>query len=182
MMYSFAPRSDVITDIPGVPFGRVPPNYLRDNMVATLARQDVEFDLLVQVQTDPHRDADRERGGALAGEALALRPGRDGPHPPAELRHAGPRRARSSGCRSTPGTACPSTARSAIRAARAGGCIPSCPGSARTATARRTSSRRGTSCPGSGAFPSDRGSHHAVLLGGAPGSIAASSPRCARLR
>ena len=45
----------MITDIPGVPFGRVPPNYLRDNMVATLARQDVEFDLLVQVQTDPHR-------------------------------------------------------------------------------------------------------------------------------
>lgn len=55
MMYSFAPRSRVITDIPGVPFGHVPPNYLRDNMVATLARQDVEFDILVQVQTDAHR-------------------------------------------------------------------------------------------------------------------------------
>ena len=55
MMYSFSPKSGVITDIPGVPFGRVPPNYLHDNMVATLARQDVEFDLLVQVQTDPHR-------------------------------------------------------------------------------------------------------------------------------
>ena len=54
MMYSFRPKSDVITDIPGVPFGRVPPNYLRDNMIATLARQDAEFDLLVQVQTDPH--------------------------------------------------------------------------------------------------------------------------------
>ncbi|MGH6914170.1 MAG: catalase family protein, partial [Geminicoccales bacterium] len=54
MMYSFAPKSKVITDIPGVPFGTVPPNYLRDNMVATLARQDVEFDILVQVQTDPH--------------------------------------------------------------------------------------------------------------------------------
>ena len=55
MMYSFRPKSKVITDIPGVPFGHVPPNYLRDNMVATLAQQDVEFDLLVQVQTDPHR-------------------------------------------------------------------------------------------------------------------------------
>ncbi|HEX2478478.1 MAG TPA: hypothetical protein VHK45_04310 [Geminicoccaceae bacterium] len=55
MMYSFAPRSKVITAIPGVPFGRVPPNYLRDNMIATLAQQEVEFDLLVQVQTDPHR-------------------------------------------------------------------------------------------------------------------------------
>jgi hypothetical protein len=54
MMYSFAPRSEVITRIPGVPFGRVPPNYLRDNMAATLAQQDVAFDLLVQVQTDPH--------------------------------------------------------------------------------------------------------------------------------
>ena len=55
MMYSFAPKSEVTTDIPGVPFGRVPPNYLRDNMIATLARQDVEFDLLIQVQTDSHR-------------------------------------------------------------------------------------------------------------------------------
>lgn len=55
MMYSFAPRSTVITDIPGVPFGRVPPNYLKDNMAATLDRQDVEFDLLLQLQTDPHR-------------------------------------------------------------------------------------------------------------------------------
>jgi len=55
MMYSFLPKSKVITDIPGVPFGRVPPNYLRDNMIATLAEQDVEFDILVQVQTDPHR-------------------------------------------------------------------------------------------------------------------------------
>ena len=54
MVYSFRPKSDVITDIPGVPFGKVPPNYLRDNLIATLARQDAEFDLLVQVQTDPH--------------------------------------------------------------------------------------------------------------------------------
>jgi hypothetical protein len=54
MVYSFYPKSQVVTDIPGLPFGRVPDNYLRDNMVATLARQDVEFDLLVQVQTDPH--------------------------------------------------------------------------------------------------------------------------------
>ena len=55
MIYSFYPKSQVITEIPGVPFGHVPPNYLRSNMIATLARQDVEFDLLVQVQTDPHR-------------------------------------------------------------------------------------------------------------------------------
>jgi len=55
MMYSFAPKSEVDTDIPGVPFGKVPDNYLRDNMVKTLARKDVEFDLLLQLQTDPHR-------------------------------------------------------------------------------------------------------------------------------
>jgi deferrochelatase/peroxidase EfeB len=55
MMYSFYPKSKVITHIPGAPFGRVPPNYLHDNMVATLAKQDVEFDILIQVQTDPHR-------------------------------------------------------------------------------------------------------------------------------
>lgn len=54
MMYSFYPKSEVVTDIPGLPFGRVPPNYLHDNMVKTLDQKDVEFDLLVQVQTDPH--------------------------------------------------------------------------------------------------------------------------------
>jgi hypothetical protein len=54
MMYSFAPRSEVVRDIPGLPFGKVPFNYLRENMVKTLDRQDVELDLLVQVQTDPH--------------------------------------------------------------------------------------------------------------------------------
>jgi hypothetical protein len=55
MMYSFAAKSKVVTHIPGLPFGRVPHNYLRENMIKTLDQQDVEFDLLVQVQTDPHR-------------------------------------------------------------------------------------------------------------------------------
>lgn len=55
MMYSFMPKSKVITGIPGVPFGHVPANYLRDNMVATLANDDVEFDIGLQLQTDPHR-------------------------------------------------------------------------------------------------------------------------------
>lgn len=55
MQYSFAAKSKVDRLIPGVPFGRVPPNYLRDNMAKTLARQNVQFDLLVQLQTDPHR-------------------------------------------------------------------------------------------------------------------------------
>lgn len=55
MIYSFAPRTEVYRKIPGVPFGRIPFNYLRDNMVKTLNEKDVEFDFLVQVQTDPFR-------------------------------------------------------------------------------------------------------------------------------
>lgn len=55
MMYSYVPKSKVDMKIPGVPFGKVPDNYLRDNMVKTLEKQDVEFDLMIQLQTDPHR-------------------------------------------------------------------------------------------------------------------------------
>jgi hypothetical protein len=54
MMYSFRTRLATRSRIPRLPF-RPPDNYLRDNMVATLARQDVEFDILVQRQTDPFR-------------------------------------------------------------------------------------------------------------------------------
>lgn len=53
MLYSFRPKTKVDMKIPGVPFGKVPFNYLRENMVKTLNRKDVEFDLLIQVQTDP---------------------------------------------------------------------------------------------------------------------------------
>ena len=55
MMYSFAPKTKVPTRIPGVPFGSPSFNYLRENMIKTLDEKDVEFDLLIQVQTDPHR-------------------------------------------------------------------------------------------------------------------------------
>lgn len=55
MMYSFAPASKVDTKIPGLPFGSPSFNYLRDNMKLTLSKHAVEFDLLVQLQTDPHR-------------------------------------------------------------------------------------------------------------------------------
>jgi hypothetical protein len=54
MMYSFAPRTEVDTEIPGIPFSHVPDNYLRNNMIETLSKKDVEFDLLLQLQTDPH--------------------------------------------------------------------------------------------------------------------------------
>jgi len=53
MMYSFRPKTKVDTRISGAPFGRVAFNYLRENMIKTLNRKDVEFDLLIQVQTDP---------------------------------------------------------------------------------------------------------------------------------
>ncbi len=55
MMYSFAPCSTVHKNIPGLPFGTPSFNYLRDNMKRTLNERAVEFDLLVQLQTDAHR-------------------------------------------------------------------------------------------------------------------------------
>jgi hypothetical protein len=55
MLYSFVPKTKVDTKIPGVPFGHVPFNYLRENMIKTLSKKDVEFDLMIQIQTDPHR-------------------------------------------------------------------------------------------------------------------------------
>jgi hypothetical protein len=52
MQYSFRSRLETRTRIPRLPL-RPPDNYLRDAMVATLGERDVEFDVLVQVQTDP---------------------------------------------------------------------------------------------------------------------------------
>jgi hypothetical protein len=52
MQYSFRPRLKTRTRVPRLPL-RPPDNYLRDAMVATLAEQDVEFDILLQLQTDP---------------------------------------------------------------------------------------------------------------------------------
>ena len=53
MQYSFWPLSKRRTRIPRLPF-RPPDDYLRQAMVATLAREDVDLDLRVQVQTDTH--------------------------------------------------------------------------------------------------------------------------------
>jgi hypothetical protein len=52
MQYSFWPMTKVSKRIAGLPF-RVADNYLRDNMRATLDAKDVEFELRVQLQTDP---------------------------------------------------------------------------------------------------------------------------------
>jgi hypothetical protein len=53
MQYSVWPRSMRRTPIPRLPL-RPPDDYLRDAMVASLAKEDVEFDIRLQRQTDPH--------------------------------------------------------------------------------------------------------------------------------
>src|SRR6266566_1596275 len=53
MQYSVWPKSKKRTPIPRLPF-RPPDDYLRDAMVASLAQEDVEFDIRLQLQTDPH--------------------------------------------------------------------------------------------------------------------------------
>jgi hypothetical protein len=53
MQFSFKPRSETRSKIPNLP-GRPPDHYLRDNMAATLATQEVVFDMLIQAQTDAH--------------------------------------------------------------------------------------------------------------------------------
>jgi hypothetical protein len=52
MQYAFRPRSRSRSRVPRLPL-RPPDNYLRDAMVATLAERDVEFDITLQLQTDP---------------------------------------------------------------------------------------------------------------------------------
>jgi hypothetical protein len=53
-MYSVYPLSSVYRHIPRLPL-RPPNNYLRDNMVRTLAEHDVDFDFTLQLQTDAFR-------------------------------------------------------------------------------------------------------------------------------
>jgi len=54
MQYSFRSTLKTRSRIPRVPL-RPPDNYLRENMQATLLQQDVDFDFLIQLQTDAHR-------------------------------------------------------------------------------------------------------------------------------
>ncbi len=53
MQYSIWPKSRKQTRIPRLPF-RPPHDYLREAMVASLAKGDVELDVRLQLQTDPH--------------------------------------------------------------------------------------------------------------------------------
>jgi len=53
MQYSVWPKSKKRTPIPRLPL-RPPDDYLRNAMVAALTAGDVEFDIRLQLQTDPH--------------------------------------------------------------------------------------------------------------------------------
>jgi hypothetical protein len=53
MQYSVWPKSKRRTLIPRLPL-RPPDDYLRDAMVASLAKEDVEFDIRLQLQTDAY--------------------------------------------------------------------------------------------------------------------------------
>jgi len=53
MQYSVWPLRGRRTPIPRLPF-RPPDDYLRQAMVSTLGNEDVEFDIRLQLQTDPH--------------------------------------------------------------------------------------------------------------------------------
>jgi hypothetical protein len=54
MQYTVRPKSRTRTRVPRLPF-RPSDNYLREAMAGTLAQRHVEFDFLMQLQTDPHR-------------------------------------------------------------------------------------------------------------------------------
>jgi hypothetical protein len=69
MQYSFWPLRKRRTPIPRLPL-RPPDDYLRNAMVATLAKEDVEFDVRLQRQTDPHL-MPIENNGVLWPEKLS---------------------------------------------------------------------------------------------------------------
>ncbi|HXJ03012.1 MAG TPA: Dyp-type peroxidase [Micropepsaceae bacterium] len=54
MVYSVRPKVWTRSRVPNLPL-RPPDNYLRDALLDTLAVREAEFDILVQVQTDPHK-------------------------------------------------------------------------------------------------------------------------------
>ncbi|MGK6306764.1 hypothetical protein [Variovorax sp. DT-64] len=71
MQYSVWPKSTKRTPIPRLPL-RPPDDYLRQAMAATLGREEVEFDIRLQMQTDPHR-MPIENAGVLWPEKLSPR-------------------------------------------------------------------------------------------------------------
>jgi hypothetical protein len=71
MEYSFWPTSNERTPIPRLPL-RPPDDYLRQALAAALAQRDVELEMRVQIQTDPHL-MPIENAGILWPERLSPR-------------------------------------------------------------------------------------------------------------
>jgi len=71
MQYSVWPKSTKRTPIPRLPL-RPPDDYLRDAMVKSLAQGDVELEIRLQRQTDPHL-MPIENNGVLWPEKLSPR-------------------------------------------------------------------------------------------------------------
>jgi hypothetical protein len=71
MVYSVWPKSNRKTRIPNLPF-RPPDDYLRNAMVASLSEGDVELEVRMQMQTDPHL-MPIENAGVLWPEKLSPR-------------------------------------------------------------------------------------------------------------
>ncbi|MEJ8825277.1 catalase family protein [Variovorax humicola] len=71
MVYSVWPKSNKKTRIPNLPF-RPPDDYLRNAMVASLSEGDVELEVRMQMQTDPHL-MPIENAGVLWPEKLSPR-------------------------------------------------------------------------------------------------------------
>ncbi|MDM0109098.1 hypothetical protein QTH97_29450 [Variovorax sp. J22R24] len=71
MQYSVWPKTTKRTPIPRLPL-RPPDDYLRNAMVSSLAEGDVELDVRVQMQTDPHL-MPIENAGVLWPEKLSPR-------------------------------------------------------------------------------------------------------------
>ena len=125
MQYSVWPKSNKRTPIPRLPL-RPPDDYLRNAMVASLAEGDVELDIRVQLQTDPHL-MPIENAGVLWPEKLSprvsvatLRIPRQKFDSPAQMEFA------QAAVVQPVALASPSIARSATRAGRGSGCTGSC--------------------------------------------------------
>ena len=135
---------------------RPPDNYLRDAMVSTLAAEDVEFDICAAGADRSVPHADRGRGRAVADQAVAARAGSGAADPAAVVRLARPDGLRARRSPTTPGTASPSTARSATRAAPGAACTGSCPGCASRGTTSSTTSPPATRCSATRPVPPAR--------------------------
>ena len=89
MQYSVWPKSKRRTPIPRLPF-RPPDDYLRDAMVAALNEGDVELDIRIQLQTDPHLMPIENNACTLARAPLTSRVGGHVAASEADIQLSGP--------------------------------------------------------------------------------------------